>query len=98
MDFPHHKGMLLLDPDRPAGMFIVYVPDGATSAGTTAKIRETITSMFSSVTKKVSPWTSSSVPDENARFGETAELALASGEAADVQMLTVALPNGSHPV
>ena len=98
MDFPKYKGMLLLDRDRPAGIFIVYVPSGETPPDTVTKIRETVASMFSSVTKNVSSWSVNPVPAEESRPSESAQLAMATGEGADMQMLSVVLPNGSTTV
>lgn len=98
VDFPNYKGMLLLDPERPAGMFIVYVPDGETAVGTTGKIREKVASMFSSDPKQLAAWTITTVPAHKSKPNETAELSIATGEASDVQVLTVTLPNGRNPV
>jgi hypothetical protein len=46
MDFPKHKGVMMLHPKKPAGMFVVYPNESQKAVDLIAEIKPTLARMF----------------------------------------------------
>jgi hypothetical protein len=87
-EFPQHKGVLLLDPKKPAGMFIVYPNEGQSDAELLKQFRETVAGMFLHDSKTEIVWKSAAIAPHQGITGETGAQDITSADAMEVQLTT----------
>lgn len=90
-EYPEHKtGRILLDPKRPAGMFVVYLKDDETPEAFTEELKKMIGEMFYHTPDSESDfkptWTASSVPALTTMSDETGTLFTSSDGKMQVQL------------
>jgi hypothetical protein len=84
-EFSKHTGKLLLDPQRPAGMFVGYPSDGQDMAAFTDEVKDMVVKMFLHDSKNVT-WNSSGLPPHKNIDTESGNLLTASDDKMEVQL------------
>lgn len=97
MKFSDYKGLLMLDPDRAAGLFLVQLADGAAAETERGVVREKIARMFASADKPAS-WKTARLAPHRSRPTEVGEIATASVGETEVQVTTILWPQGTGAV
>jgi hypothetical protein len=86
-DFPEKRpGKLLLNPKRPAGMFIVYPKDGENLDVLQNLLKSTVAGMFFHDSKTPVDWTASSLPAHEGTENESGMLYSASNGKMQIQL------------
>ena len=86
LDYEKFKGVLMLDPKRPKGMFIAY-PDGGQSTEDLSKlIHSSISRMFFHDENLELKWTTSALPAHEGVTDESGTLSLAGDEKQEIQV------------
>lgn len=98
-EFPEKRaGKLLLNPNRPAGMFIVYPKEGEGADVLPALLKSMAAGMFFHETKTPVAWASSLLPAHEGIDNETGTLYTASDEKMEVQLAVYARTMGATKV
>lgn len=87
--FPNHKaGILMLNPQKPSGMFLVYPDKGETTQQLMDKVKSLVAGMFFHVPEsKVNvTWTASALPKHKGVENESGTLFAASDEKHEAQL------------
>jgi len=84
-DLSKHTGKLLLDPKKPAGIFIGYPSDGQDIAGFTEEMKNTIAEMFLH-NSKGRLWSSAVLPPHKGLDSESGNLMMTSDDNMEVQL------------
>ena len=84
-DLSKHAGKLLLDPKKPAGIFIGYPSDGQDIAGFTEEMKNTIAEMFLH-NSKGRLWSSAVLPPHKGLDSESGNLMMTSDDNMEVQL------------
>jgi hypothetical protein len=84
-EFSKHTGKLLLDPQRPAGLFVGYPSDGQNMAEFTAEVKDIVLKMFLHNSKDV-VWNSSVLPPHKNIDTESGNLMTVSDDKMEVQL------------
>ena len=86
MDFPQQKGVLMLHPKKPAGMFIIYPKEGQKAEDLIAAVRPILAKMFIHDSKAELRWSETALPAHQGITGEAGKLMLTSDEKKGVQI------------
>src|SRR5258708_5248900 len=84
-DLSKHTGKLLLDPKKPAGMFVGYPADGQDIAGFTDEMKNTVAGMFLHDSKGL-VWRSAALPPHKGFDSESGNLMMTSDDKMEVQL------------
>jgi len=84
-DLSKHTGKLLLDPKKPAGMFVGYPSDGQDIAGFTEEMKNTVAGMFLHDSKGL-VWSSAALPPHKGIDSESGNLMTTSDDKMEVQL------------
>ena len=84
-DFSKHTGKLLLDPQKPAGMFVGYPADGQDIVGFTDEVKNTVAKMFLHDSKGL-VWSSAVLPPHKGIDSESGNLMTTSDDKMEVQL------------
>lgn len=85
-DFPKHKGYLILEPKRPAGMFIVYPNKAESSAELSNQIKALVGGMFIHDSKAEMNWTTSPLAAHQGITNEVGTMLLATSGKMELQL------------
>ena len=84
-DFSKHTGKLLLDPQKPGGLFVGYPSDGQDIAGFTDEVKDMVAKMFLHDSKGL-VWSSAALPPHKGIDAESGNLMLTSDDKMEVQL------------
>lgn len=101
MDFPkyderRYKGLMMVDPDRPAGMFIILLEEGQTVEGLEAAAESIIKRMFVHSSKPEPAWDSSPLPAHEG--DESGKLVMGLSQVQDIQIAVYRRTGGRVPL
>ena len=86
MDFPEHKGVLMLHPRKPAGMFVIYPKDDQKAEDLINIVRPVLAKMFIHDDKTELVWNEAPLPAHHDVPNETGKLLLTSEGKMEVQI------------
>jgi len=84
---PDKKGLMMLNPKKPAGMFVAYTPDNMKSEDFIAELRNTLAKFFVSDKDVKFDWTESPLPAHENVANETGKLLITSAKDKEVQVV-----------
>jgi copper(I)-binding protein len=86
MDFPEQKGVLMLHPKKPAGMFVIYPKPDQKSDELINIVRPVLAKMFIHDSKAELVWTEAPLPAHRDVTDESGKLMLTSADKMEVQI------------
>lgn len=84
---PDKKGLMMLDPKKPAGMFVAYTPDNQKSEGFISQLRQTFAEFFVGEKNASLKWSEATLPAHDGVTNETGKLLTAQGKGNEVQVV-----------
>jgi len=84
-DFSKHTGKLLLDPQKPGGLFVGYPANGQDMAGFTDEVKNMVAKMFLHDSKDL-VWSSTALPPHKGIDSESGNLLTTSDDKMEVQL------------
>ena len=90
MDFEKFKGVLMIDPSKPRGMFVAYPDAGQSTDDLSKQIHSSIGRMFFHDASPELKWITSALPGHEGIADESGTLSLASDEKHEIQVAAYA--------
>jgi hypothetical protein len=82
-----NKGLMMLNPKKPAGMFVAYTPDNQKSEDFILELRETLARFFVNDKDVKFDWKEASLPLHDGVANETGKLLMATAKDKEVQVV-----------
>lgn len=97
-DSSDFKGVYLLDPKKPAGMFVAYPNDQESIEAVSQRIRKAIAGMFTESKEKEVTWETKTLPAHPGDSAQTGTVALLTGGTQEVQVVTYERITGGRQI
>ena len=86
LDFPGHTGKLLLDPKKPAGMFVAYPKEGQEMSAFIDEVKKMVADMFLRESTEVVAWSEKPLPAHKGVVSESGNLLAAANDKIEIQI------------